>query len=82
MTDSLVLLSIDIYALSDHPDNTEKYQLAVSMKNSGAVTFGRQYRTKKEAEKFLRKIKKRQLFGFDEGFALMQLVAEKTRLEL
>ena len=56
--------------------------MAVSIKNAGSVTFGPQFKTKKEAEELLSKIKKQCLFGFDEAFAFMRLIVQKIYLKV
>lgn len=63
----------------DHPDNHGKYRLALTLLNGGSVTYGPWFDKKKEAQEYLAKYKKRLLFGFDEGYALMHLIAEKFR---
>ena len=77
-----IFIDISIWELSTHPENNGKWQLAISIAHGGSVTFGPQFRTKKEAEDFLSTIKKRHLFGYAEGFAFMHLLAEKIRLKM
>ena len=74
------IVKLEIWEMNQsHADNSGKYRLAMSVENSGTVTFGPFFNTKKEAEKFLSQCKKCPLLGYDEGFALMHTMIERLR---
>ena len=80
MNEKIIIIDISIWEMNmDNPENKDKYRLAISTHNGMAVSFGPYCHTKKEALKMLSLYRKSEIFGYDESYALMHMIADKLK---